>query len=43
MEKPAPVAVTIRKALSVPPLPTAEQRVPSELSIFRLRIIQRVM
>src|SRR5437870_11312476 len=43
MEKPAPVAVTIRKALSVPLLPATNERVPPKLSIFSLRIIERVM
>src|SRR5207237_9352832 len=43
MEKPTPVAVTIRKALSIPSLATVQQRVASELSIFRLRIVQCVV
>src|SRR5207245_3095468 len=43
MEKPTPVAVAIRKALSIPSLATAQQRVASELSIFRLRIVQCVV
>src|SRR5438128_2170756 len=43
MEKPAPVAVTIGKALSVPPAFTTQQRISLKLSIFRPRIIQRVV
>jgi len=43
MEKPAPVAVTIDKALSVPTLAATQQCVALELSIVGLRIIQSVM
>src|SRR5260370_16548215 len=40
MEKPTPVAVAIRKVLSIPSLATAQHRVVSELSIFLLRKVQ---